>query len=367
MIGACLRVAVLVAAAALALEARQAIFRLPTQSCSPSPCITSTSGTLSTGTTVTITGLGFGSHADYGGSLTTLAAAWTRWQDVSCAQAFGTITGANTSGGWRLVNTGSGWQNFAFTTSGGRTNGTCHVRKTGNVSRQGEISHDKITTDTGKGSARFWFLNTGPADVAQGKMFRTWADNGDWWISTWGINNALGGDRGTCTGCGARITWDQDEAASPIANSTLAWNLVEVYWCDDAGCGASDPTPDNYMVVYVNSVLAFENGQSVNSSQWIPAAAGDVGHTIDLAELIEQDGSEWGYDDALYDKTWAGVAMCAGSTWAARGECEWMAPLSWSSTSLTVEWNNGVNSSASGRYLYVMDEHLVPTSGYLIP
>jgi len=60
-------------------------------------------------------------------------------------------------------------------------------------------------------------------------------------------------------------------------------------------------------------------------------------------------------DDVYIDDTLSRVELCAGSTWAAKGNCEIQIPSGWQASSVTVTVNQG-NFAAGGRaYLYVID------------
>jgi hypothetical protein len=327
---------------------------------SAQPSIGSVSGTLAQGQSVTISGTGFGSHPDYGGSLPILNAAFSRFEDIGCAVGTGSL-----SGHWK-INNDSHLPNFSALTSGGRANGSCHIRKTGAVSRQGELHYDKVH-NTGKGSARFWFKNNGTPGVAQGKFTRTWGDCCDFWLSTFGHSRRIGGAPGQDYVPNPTVDPEESAAGTELGNATT-WNLIEQYWCSACSVAAGDPVNGDYVLARVNGKTAFAVGSNLTGTQfWSGGNLGDIGHTFDLAELLEQDGSAWFFDDPLYDPTWAGVCMGNASTWTTVTSCEWMPQTAWSASSITVLWNNGVVNDSTTQWLYVMDEHLrVNANGFAL-
>lgn len=74
----------------------------------------------------------------------------------------------------------------------------------------------------------------------------------------------------------------------------------------------------------------------------------------------------WRYFDDIYiDTTWARVMIGNASTWTASTVREPQIPLSWSSTSITVKINQGRIASLGQAYLYVVDSSgAVNSSGF---
>lgn len=80
------------------------------------------------------------------------------------------------------------------------------------------------------------------------------------------------------------------------------------------------------------------------------------------------DSAEIHFDD-LYVQTGtvARVELCAGNTWTNRGKCEIQVPTSWSTSSIPITVNTGNFTSGSSAYLYVVDSSgTANTSGYQV-
>ena len=61
------------------------------------------------------------------------------------------------------------------------------------------------------------------------------------------------------------------------------------------------------------------------------------------------------FSDIYFDTTPQRAVICAGSTWANRGLCEVQVPSAWSDSSITVKVNQASFADASSKYLYVVD------------
>jgi hypothetical protein len=61
-------------------------------------------------------------------------------------------------------------------------------------------------------------------------------------------------------------------------------------------------------------------------------------------------------DDLYVDNTQARVELCAGSSWASRGNCNIQIPSAWSSTSVTATSNAANFNSEQTTYIYIVDD-----------
>lgn len=63
---------------------------------------------------------------------------------------------------------------------------------------------------------------------------------------------------------------------------------------------------------------------------------------------------QYDFDDMYISYTRAHVLLCSGSTWANRGTCEIQPPTSWSDSSISFALNQGAFTTAETAYLYVV-------------
>jgi len=76
----------------------------------------------------------------------------------------------------------------------------------------------------------------------------------------------------------------------------------------------------------------------------------------DSHHATNNDGSNHFYiDDAYIDNTFARVEICSNALWSDKGQSEIQIPVSWSASSIAVNINQGSLADGSTAYLYVID------------
>src|SRR6185436_14013155 len=144
--------------------------------------ITGVTGTASNGSTITITGSGFGTRGDYGGSQNFLNLAWSSFDTGISGGNFG-LNGQNDAA-------------WTFSNSSGRLGGWVRKRYdpaiNESVRRLGGLTPNNggsLSNTTGTYYTTFWFR---PEAGAIGKFWRIYGDHGDIWINVNGDNMSGG-------------------------------------------------------------------------------------------------------------------------------------------------------------------------------
>lgn len=298
---------------------------------------------------LTITGAGFGTHGDYGGSEPFLNAAWN---DFSGGINWGNLRldGANDAA-------------WTYQRSGGRTASKPWARKDWNTSTDESIRRLGALTltmsgTTGEYYTSFW-LRCG-AQVAQAaKFWRIYgagsgASQNNVFLSITDGNNLMSyaGPGGTPP---PSTVWAVQNGRLQCVSR---WQRFEVYMRDTAG--------DDLIEVSVDGMLAFRRGSRLPSrhrgiegtssnerEQWIVRPWGGDGHTMDFGHMV--DGDFFGYSDVYVDYTQARVELRRSSMCAASTEREVQIPLSWSNTTITARVNPGAFQSGQTAYVCVVD------------
>jgi hypothetical protein len=303
---------------------------------------------------LTLTGRGFGAHANYSGGTAFLAAAWN---DFASA-----INGGNLAL--------DGTNNAAWTreTTGGRPNSLGWAKKTFNaatpdsIRRLGSLSLTERNT-TGTVFASF-YLRAAPG--SSGKFWRIYGGAGDVFFSNAGEAGTLSGFSSVSGSPAVTTLWGS--IAPPIAVN--GWQRIDVYLRDTAG--------DDYLAAWIDGVRAMQRGSRLPSlhrdiegslsnerEQWIVSPWGGNTHTIDFGNMI--DAGSWGIADAFVDYTQARVEISDSATWTGATHKEIQIPTAWADGSLTITVNRGSFASLSGKYVYVVTSAGVVTPAFLIP
>jgi len=313
------------------------------------PSISSTSGTLTHGSSITISGSSFGAKggtnankpliwADFETSInpTSLGhiTAWDATQNLTRASAapqYGLSTN-NVVGTWDI---GTLTYSFGFT-----------------------LYHD-VTTIYMYGKRRY------SADAsANKKFFRIWSDNlGDTVAST--SNGGIVLDE-NCV---------QSGRFQGVTLGANAWLQHEFLWRQSTSgtCSGTSSTGNGYYEFIQNGVQqqAFIDTLATE----LPAAAvyGSAGgNGIRLFDNftdsgdVEADGTKVYMDDLYMDNTFARVMLGNASTFAASTTREIQVPTAWGASSITVQLNRGSFGASDAVWLYVIDSTNVPSAGYAV-
>lgn len=299
------------------------------------PLITAAPAVVVHGTSITISGSGFGLHPDFNAGAATwkgqvhLAAGFKDFED-------GSLTSGGFDSGNRLI------ENVSIA-AGGPAHSTGHLTTTAINSRLTSYGITQSGNDQGTLFTSFWYKQAGTH--RSGKMWR-------WFFGPDSSNDNLYVAAGP-PGSPAQLVLAGDYMAqnAPALRSaygpqfaTDVWHKLEIF--------ASKPR--NAYVVHMDGV-EYLNIAAQSSTMWShPHTMAPDGHTVDMPSMSERgDVSPFNYDDVYIDYTQARVELAAGGTWATRGICNTQIPIAWSDTTVRVMVNQG--SFAPGqRYLYVV-------------
>jgi hypothetical protein len=304
-------------------------------------------GVSESGNQLIITGAGFGSHGDYGGSQPFLNAGWNDF-----------ATGLN---GGNLGLDGTNNAAWTYQTSGGRASGKRWARKDyissidDSIRRLGALALNMSGT-TGSYYSSFW-LRCGAGVDQAAKFWRIYGTNvqnvflsitdGDKLMS---FSNVSGSPSPT-------TVWGT--VADPIRCAT-AWQRFEIFMRD---------TPGNDLIeVHIDGVMAFRRGSNLPSvhrdvegstsnerQQWVATPWGGEGHSIDFGHMV--DGAFFGFSDTFVDFTRARVELSDQPTWVLARHKEIQVPMQWTSTRTTVQLNRGAFQVGQTVYVYVVDSN----------
>ena len=131
------------------------------------------------------------------------------------------------------------------------------------------------------------------------------------------------------------------------------WLRFEVEWKDSTSASASDG---------MARFSAYHPGESVVSVTKSGTTMGSDGVTLSTPHfgyLLVNEGAghqvDTTWDDIYMDDTWARVELCDGATWESRTDCEIQPPTAWTPSSITVTLNQGALSEGQTAYVYVVD------------
>jgi len=297
---------------------------------------------------LTISGAGFGTHGDYGGSEPFLNAAWNDFSDG--------INGGN------LALDGTNNAAWTLQRSGGRTASKPWARKDWNratdesIRRLGSLSLTMSGT-TGEFYSAFW-LRCGAKIVQDAKFWRIYgagsgSTQNNVFLSITDGNNLMSfaGPGGTPP---PATVWAVQSGRVQCASR---WQRFEVYMRDTPG--------DDLIEVSMDGVLAFRRGSRLPNrrrgvegsganerEQWIVPWGGD-GHTMDFGHMV--DGDFFGYSDVFVDYTRARVELRNSPMCAASTQREVQIPLTWSNTTITARVNPGAFQNGQMAYVCVLD------------
>lgn len=135
-----------------------------------------------------------------------------------------------------------------------------------------------------------------------------------------------------------------------------AWVRFQVEWQDSTSYSIDDGWA-RFTSYYPNGTVV----SSVRSGFSTIESDGDHLDTPHFGYLLvnNPDGHQvnTSWDDLYLDNSWARVEICAGSTWASRGNCEIQNPTAWNSDgqSITATVNLGSFGAADSAHLYIVD------------
>jgi hypothetical protein len=330
--------------------------------------ISSVSGSFTHGANITITGSGFGSHPDWGGSAEHLNAVWNDF------------SGGLESGGLRFGAYPAMSSKWSLQVSGTRGNPAgrfarkiYEVANTGGSGRLGALEH---LVNSGRSANRFytsfWF-KTGQLNVqVSGKHYRQYFDVGNFWAA----NGGIGADAGLMRAHSERGTVPSIYGSdNGIAFPGETWVWQEFIVCLN-GCEGIFGSGD-YVETRINGIRWWRRGSGLSSnakpnecsvcnesSNWVGGATGTAdNHTIDIGMMIDpaslqggsDAGSHYDFSDVYINYGFQRICLSDQSLWNLVTHCELQTPLSWSNSRITIKLNRGSFANFSSKYLYVID------------
>lgn len=307
------------------------------------PSISSTSGTFTHGSSVTISGSSFGSKggtnankpliwADFETSInpTSLGhyTAWASNQGLtrqSSAPQFGTSS-------WNVTASFDGSGSFSLEPTGGVTTIYMYGKRYYNAS----IQSDNL------------------------KFFRIWSDNiGDSVAST--SNSGIILDENCYNG----------SRFQAVTLGRNAWNHDEFLWRQSTSgtCSPGTSTGNGYYEFIQNGVQQqiYNNNFPTEKSPVVYGSPSSIGIRVmdNFTDAGDINGTSVWMDDLYVDNTFARVMIGNASTFAASTNREIQIPTAWADGSITVQINRGSFGASDSAYLYVIDSsNVVNTAGY---
>ncbi|CAB4211842.1 Chitobiase/beta-hexosaminidase C-terminal domain containing protein [uncultured Caudovirales phage] len=148
---------------------------------------------------------------------------------------------------------------------------------------------------------------------------------------------------------GREMAFSHSENAS-VDTSRGRWHRQEVYFKLSEPAGSSNGVfktwLDGNLQYNFTGITRYADLAGRNLDSFLlPAMVSEVGDTT----------YRFFVDDLYVDKTASRVELCAGSTWATKGNCEVQPASAWSDTSAIIALNQGAFAGASTAYVYVVD------------
>lgn len=308
------------------------------------PTISGTSGAVTHGGSITISGSQFGAK---GGTNANKPLIWADFESSINPTSLGHLTAW--AGNQNLS------RNVAGTQYGNSGANVVGVRSAGVQAFDFQILHTFSSKLYMSGKRRFSSFNTG----ANFKYFRMWNDAASSILAT-NLSDGTIYDE-CCTTQDNRF-----QGAQPTAN---VWRMEEYLWRKATNaCGASPAVANGYWRMDVNATT-----QQLHNNQLCSNTTANYGQYLGLSIFDNFDTNEnlavgtniW-MDDFYVDDTWARVVIGNASTLSASTVREMQIPSAWSDTSITVTVNRGSFGASASAWLFVVDANDVVSTGRAI-
>lgn len=143
-----------------------------------------------------------------------------------------------------------------------------------------------------------------------------------------------------------------------------AWHRIETWdiYSDPAG------STTGKVRVWVDRYLLFTRDDGITRSGSSPYNTRTIGQIIIPMQQSNQNSRlQWFTDDVYIDTTGpARVEICNAATWAGSTQCEIQPYTAWSNTSATITVNRGRFGATDSAYLYVVDGSNVASPAYAV-
>jgi hypothetical protein len=310
------------------------------------PSVNGVSGTISLGSSATISGSGFGSHPLAVESLQANIEAGTTGQKLNKT-------------GWIQD---WGWANPLYATDSAHSGSkSLKCSLTGGTQYNCAFAYDMPNVGPGQTMYATWWVKYNGDTGGQWKMFRaseqqTIVDaNQTVAMFNW-LNSAS-----QLAPIGQTYLWPEGSTYPAGDNK---WYRVElIFKASSANASDGVLTVNRYTDTGTLTGQTFSGVKTHEASNdsWSYAIFQNyVGNGINSATI-------WLDDLYVQHNTQARVELCSGSTWSNRGKCEIQVPSSWGSSSVSATLNTGSFASGSSAYLYVVDSSgAANSSGYAV-
>jgi hypothetical protein len=298
---------------------------------SAAPSITGISGNTTNGSTVTISGSGFGT-----GDATPLL--WDDFDDTAAS------TGARMASSPRV----GGWSPAGDATysSSQKNSGSRSLRATFTSSAQ--WNNFTVTMPNGaKFFQSFWFYYAGSGTNGQVKLalvhgnsgkgeFAPTINNNSSTTTWWMTNVATESQAGTQSG-----SW-------PTNPGPGAWHHFEMALGQSSGNGAADGS----VTIWVNGVQQYSKKNIVtrDSASYYWNEMGFLHGVTNMGTTTDTY-----LDDVYANNSWARVVLCDAATYSACKKSEIQPAQSWADGSISVKLAQSAFSNPANAYLYVID------------
>jgi hypothetical protein len=282
---------------------------------------------------MTITGSGFGTRGDYGGSRTAINYHNVDWNGASSVEVDGMNVNSGLSTHWKLVTGGAHstrYNKWAKRHSTGASANIQYLRSSDNHS-------------TGKFLAYVWHRKTPDAN---GKAVRWWhgaSSNTDFWIN---LN-------------GGNVASDSPQSFTDFGGVNEASYLPDNTWF-----------PLLYLIQdsdlsTTQTIRIFKTGANSNNAIYTKGRTNyPVDTLINPAIGAGEDGPNentyWGFSRVSIDAAWSSVWLCDTADFAARTKADYQPLLSWSDTSIQIEGRADSFAMNDTAYLHVLDNNFSP-------
>lgn len=327
------------------------------------PTVSSVTGTISDGSSVTIAGTGFGTKSQASPLL---------WDDFETGTTNTLLNASPRVGNWHPNNpagscpgTGSCYVTSA-SHSGAKSSQTIEATPTG---AQYQFQVDSLPDNTYYYQS-FWFRYNQPSNVGGVKFQQAWSDpNNQFPI----IKTSIAG-ASWCTNSiwpnidGSAPTAEDYPKNSPFVDSGGTCTIPQNTWHHFEGVfkestvGGSDGRVSYIINGYDYSPNYVSTANTRNqTSHWVLFEFFDG-----IVNQASSGATIW-VDDAYLDNTWQRVMVCDSSTYSGCTDSEVQVPTAWNNTSITVTLQKGGLTSLTNKYLYVFDSTNTPnTNGFLL-
>ena len=299
----------------------------------------------------TITGSGFGTRPNYGGTSEHLNNLWDTMESTDFLIP------------WTFTGSGNSWEKATSQTRA-RTR-SAHKMDSTPLDRL-ENYLDGTNTHF---YTSFWMHIPTNQSAGMNAKYARFGNNSDSYL---GQNLVLHSLTSTSMLCTVEYAEDGGTQVSygsqSLSEMKGAWSFVEIMW----SLPHSGNT-DDYALVYINGSLANELPRPDRNALWQQGAQMTQGSppywsygTWYASAYSIGDG--WFYEDIYQDHTLARVMLGNASTYAACTSFEAQVPLSWSNTEIQIRANQGPLSNGATAWLYVIDSsnNVVNSSGYQV-